>query len=585
MHRSVWVLAGLGAAAVLLAASATAATGSATHTRSAAIAAAPFAQSWAAVPRTAAARKAKSVLVFGMEQDINGFNILNANENQLWADITGVQPTMRGDYIIDNKGDYHLDLASSVVATKSSLTVTIRPDANWNWGGKKVPVTNKDLVYTWQQLINPNNQVSSNTGYINIGSYKLKGTKTVTFAWHTSCPSGTVAAGTCAVGPFADYRDLFGTVLPSAALAGQDFNTFWTNCVCGNDGKPVSDGPFLVTNYTKGQGVTLTSNPLWYGKKPGLKTVDFKIITDTNSEIQAMRGGEVDAIYPSPQTALSELKSQPGLVYSSIPGFTQEHWDINVAAPGNPLLRNLWMRQAIAMGMDRHSLIQALYGQIAPGLPPLNNLEWEIGTNAVPQFAKWAFAPKKALALLKAHCTGGPSVPTRNNTQYWTCGGQQASFNFNTTAGNQRRQTSAAIFTQQLAAIGIKLNVGFEPASVFFGTRLPAHNFDLGEYAWSGGPDPSGFDAIYLCGGGSNYKQYCNKKVDALITAGDGELNSAKRTADYQAAAAIMANDIAVIPLYSPPNILVYKSSVKGMQDSNNPTSEGPTWNVEQWHW
>jgi len=299
-----------------------------------------------------------------------------------------------------------------------------------------------------------------------------------------------------------------------------------------------------------------------------------------------MRGGEVDAIYPSPQTALSELKGQAGLVYSSIPGFTQEHWDINTAAPGNPLLRNPWMRQAIALGMDRHSLIQALYGQIAPGMKPLNNLEYEIGTNAIPQFAKWSFAPKKALALLKAHCTGGPSVPTRNNTAIWTCGGQQAAFNFYTTAGNQRRETSAAIFAQQLGAIGIKLNVTFEPANPnFFSTRLPAHNFDLAEYAWSGGPDPSGFDAIYLTGGGSNYKQYSNPKVDALIKAGDSELDATKRTADYENAAAIMTNDIPVIPLYSPPNILVYKSAVKGMQDSNNPTQEGPTWNVEQWHW
>ena len=86
----------------------------------------------------------------------------------------------------------------------------------------------------------------------------------------------------------------------------------WANCVCGNDGKPVSDGPFYMSNYTKGQGLTLKPNPTWYGKKPALKEVDFKLITDTNSEIQAMRGGEVDAINPSPQTALSQLVHQPG---------------------------------------------------------------------------------------------------------------------------------------------------------------------------------------------------------------------------------------------------------------------------------
>jgi peptide/nickel transport system substrate-binding protein len=571
MQRRLWLLAGVGAAVLLVAASATATTKVAGSAKSSTLAAAPFAQSWANVPRTPAARKAKSVLVFGAEQDITGFNVLNADENALWAQVTGISPTMRGAYIIDQNGDYHLDLASKVVATRTNLTITVRPDANWNWGGKKIPVTNKDLVYTWQQIVDPKNNNASTTGYDQIDSYKLVGSKTVVFHWKA---------------PFADYRDLFGLVLPSQALAGLDFNKFWSDCVCGNDGKPVSDGPFMLTNYTRGQGSTLKANPDWYGKKPGLAELDFKVITDTNSEIQAMRGGEVDAIYPSPQTALAQLKGQAGLTYSSLPGFTQEHVDIQVGPKGNPLLKQPWMRQAIALGINRHSLIVALYGQIAPGLKPLNNLEYEIGTNAIPHFAKWNAAPGKALALLKSHCTGGPSKPTRNNTAIWTCDGQKAEFRWGTTAGNQRRATSAAIFSQQLGAIGIKLDVQFEPANPnFFGQRLPGGDFDLAEYAWSGGPDPSGFDAIYETGGGSNYKNYSNKQVDALIKLGDAELNPTKRTAEYQKAAEIMANDIAVIPLYAPPNILVYKSAIKGMENSNNPTQEGPTWNAEEWHW
>jgi peptide/nickel transport system substrate-binding protein len=571
MQRRLWLLAGVGAAVLMIAASATATTKVAGSAKASSLAAAPFAQSWANVPRTSAARKAKDTLVFGAEQDITGFNVLNADENALWAQITGISPTLRGAYIIDEQGNYHLDLASKVTATKTSLTITIRPDAYWNWGGKKLPVTNQDVAYTWQQIVDPKNNNASTTGYDQITGFTLKGTKTVVFQWTK---------------PFADYQDLFGLILPKDALAGLDFNTFWSDCVCGNDGKPVADGPFMLTNYTRGQGSTLKSNPYWYGAKPGLKEIDFKVITDTNSEIQAMRGGEVDAIYPSPQTALAQLKSQSGLTYSSISGFTQEHIDFQFGPKANPLLHNLWFRQAVTLGINRHSLIQALYGQISPGQKPLNNLEYELGPKAIPHFAKWNSAPGKALALLKSHCTGGPSKPTRNNTAIWTCGGQKAEIRFNTTAGNQRRATSAAIFSQQLAAIGIKLDLGFEPANPnFFGQRLPANDYDLAEYAWSGGPDPSGFDAIYQTGGGSNYKLYSNKQVDALINAGDSELDPAKRTADYEKAAQIMANDIVVIPLYSPPNILVYKSAIKGMDKSNNPTQEGPTWNAEQWHW
>lgn len=577
MQKRLWLLAGVGAAVLMVAASATATTKVAGGSSAHSLAAAPFSQAWAHVPRTTAGRKAKSVLVFGMEQDITGFNLAQADQTAYWAAVTGETGIIRGNYLVDNKGDYHLDLASKVTATKTDLSITIRPDANWYWGGKKSPVTNADYVYTWQQFLDKNNSVASTTGYDQITGFTLKGTKTVVFHWKT---------------PFADYRDLFGYIYPSKALTGLQFNTFWADCVCGNDGQPISDGPFYVSNYTRGQGVTLKANPLWYGKKPGLAEVDFKLITDTNSEIQAMRGGEVDAINPSPQSALAQLVGQSGLTYSSIPGFIQEHWDFQFGAKGNPLLKAPWMRQAIAMGMDRHSLVKALYGSIAPGMKPLNNTIWELGTNAVPSFAKWSFAPKKALALLAKHCTGGPSKPTRNNTAFWTCAGTPATFRFDTTAGNQRRATSAAIFSQQLGAIGIKLNVGFHPANPnFFGQQLPSNDFDLAEYAWLGGVDPSGFDAIYQCVdttknlGGQNYKLYCNKKVDALLNAGDAELDPVKRIADYQQAATLVANDVAIIPLYASPSILVYKSAVKGMQDSNNPTQAGPTWNLEAWHW
>jgi ABC-type transport system substrate-binding protein len=285
---------------------------------------------------------------------------------------------------------------------------------------------------------------------------------------------------------------------------------------------------------------------------------------------------------------------QKNLVYSAVPSFTQEHWDIEVGPGGAPLLKKLYMRQAIAMGMNRPSLIKALYGGIAPGLKPLNNTFYEFGSPANGKFAyfkKYNFNPKKAIATLKSHgCTGGPSAPSSGNSKVWTCGGQKTEFHFDTTSRASRVQSSQ-IFKQQLMAVGIKIDVGIHDPADFFGTILPNANFDLGEYAWIGGPDPSGFDAIYQCYdaqknlGGSNYKRYCNKKVDSLIKKGETNFNPTKRTAQYQQAAKITSNEISVIPLYAPPQIFVYKKALQGASKSNNPTLEGPTWNLQSWHW
>ena len=68
------------------------------------------------------------------------------------------------------------------------------------------------------------------------------------------------------------------------------------------------------------------------------------------------------------------------------------------------------MRHAIMMGMDRKSLIKALYEDIAPGLQPLNSLLFYPNDDADyrTDFNKWNYNPTKALALLKQHCTRRP---------------------------------------------------------------------------------------------------------------------------------------------------------------------------------
>ena len=96
MQRRLWLLVGAAVAVMVLAISATATTKVAGSKRGAALAAAPFAQAWANVPRTTAGRKAKDVLVFGGEQDPAGFNGLQATQSSFWAVMEGNTPIIRG---------------------------------------------------------------------------------------------------------------------------------------------------------------------------------------------------------------------------------------------------------------------------------------------------------------------------------------------------------------------------------------------------------------------------------------------------------------------------------------------------------
>src|SRR4029079_14051861 len=89
MLRCIATIAGAALAVMIIASSATAVSRNAATGSSATMAAAPFAESWANVPRTPAARKAKSVLVFGQEQDILGFNTCQADQKATFAGRNG----------------------------------------------------------------------------------------------------------------------------------------------------------------------------------------------------------------------------------------------------------------------------------------------------------------------------------------------------------------------------------------------------------------------------------------------------------------------------------------------------------------
>jgi len=584
MHRRLWLLAGAAAATILLVAtSATATTKVAGSAKGAESAAAPFSQAWAQVPRTTAGRKAKSILVFGEEQDINGFNVDLSCCNQLAGNFLGAAETLRGAFVQNEKGLWVKDLVSSASATKTSLTYVIKPNANWYWGGKKLPVTYKDFVYTLQQIDNPNNDLAGRTGYnqIDTKNWTHKGLNQITFHWKTtSCTSDFPC------GPYANWQSIFSGLYPAAALAGQDFNKIWTDCICGSDGKPVSNGPFYLSTYTKGQGTTLKANPFWAGKKPGLAEVDFKIITDTNTEVQAMRGGEVDAISPTFGSNLLPLKSTPGLVYNQIPGYYFEHLEFReTKGSSNPLLRAPWMRQAISLGIDRAGIIKTVYGDLAGNTKPLNNiLFYSSDAEYKPDFQQWDFNPNKALALLKKHCTGGPTAVSQSNTSTWTCSGYPAKFRYTWTASNATRTTQEAIIKQELKSIGISVVNNPLPANVVFGPNgIPSGNYDLADFAWVTSPDPAGFVPVWGCKGESNYLNYCNRKATALLEKSNSTLDPKARRALFQQADKLFANDIPTIPMYSRPNPLIWKSNLLGLK--NNASLTGFAWNLDQWHW
>jgi peptide/nickel transport system substrate-binding protein len=546
MHRRrLWLLAG-----ALLAAPAIAATGSARVNGS----------------DSASAGKA-GTLVFGAEQgggpDWCLNLILDVDCNAFW-NVVFQTPVIRGAFLVTPDFKYKPDLISRYKLQTRPMRVTyyIRANARWSDG---VQVTGKDWRFTWQTATNPKYKEHIDPlGWEDIRSVTGNG-KVVKVTFKKN---------------FAAWRGLFNYVLPQHALAGTDMLTVWNDCICNpkKDNAPISNGPFLLTRFDRGSGITLTKNRRgWYGKPAKLDSIVFRFITNTNSEIQAIRSGEVDAIYPQPQLALADLRGQAGLRVVTHLGLQWEHIQIQQGTKGNPLAKQKWLRQALITSLNRSAAARALYGTLNPRVGVLNSVSRLTNerTYNPKHFNKWNYNPAKVNQMMNAHnCSkGGDGI--------FRCGGTKVSFDFASTTGNALRALAFTIFQDQAQRAGIELRNGFVPAGTLFGSKLPAHDFDLAMFTQIVTTDPHYVVSTFSCGSPSNYMEYCNRTVTNLLGRSDRELNDAKRLALVNRAGAIMGNDVPVIPLFQRPTYFVFKTSVKGMVD--NPTSQGPSFNAESW--
>jgi peptide/nickel transport system substrate-binding protein len=516
-------------------------------------------------------------VVFGAEQEPSILNPDLIGGDAFWG-LQIISPVLPAAYRLYPDFTIRPEAVSSAAVTsKNPFTVTfnIKKNAKWMDG---TPISGNDFLFTAQTMTNPANKVLSTDGWDLIDLAKSKvsnGGKTVKVVFTK---------------PFEPWKLLFttGGILPKKDLEGADFNKVFQNDFNSpKTGKPISGGPFYMPSggWVHGQQATLLANPKFWGPKPHLSRLVYRFLPDTNTTVEEIKGGTVDVIYPAPDVFLVPLRSSKTISQQIGQGPIYEHLDFNMGYKdkGNPLLKNLWVRQAIAYGIDRDGLNKALFVStgIAPKLKTLNSVV--ITSNSPyykPVFAKWKHNSTKAEALLKSHgCTkGGDGI--------YSCGGQRASFRFGYRAGIALRQRTFEIFQAQLKDIGIEITPDATPQ--FNSTNVPAGDYDLAIYAWVGTPDiVSGTSNIYECRndtsnlGQQNTTGWCNAAATKALEQASNTFDLKVQASLVNKAIAQMANDLNTIPLYQRPTALVYRNQVHGLKE--NPTNEGPVWNVGTW--
>jgi peptide/nickel transport system substrate-binding protein len=121
-------------------------------------------------------------------------------------------------------------------------------------------------------------------------------------------------------------------------------------------------GPYTLTQFTLGQQYTAKAYPGWWGTPPFYKTVVFKLVPDSGSQVLQLKGGDLDVLHQQPITTLDSFKGNPGFQVLEFPVFLKTWIHVN---PNRAPFNNAAVRQALGQAINRDTITKTFFGSYA----------------------------------------------------------------------------------------------------------------------------------------------------------------------------------------------------------------------------
>jgi len=370
-----------------------------------------------------------------------------------------------------------------------------------------------------------------------------------------------------------------------------DFYSGGTNSDHGfaglNLANDLSAGPYMIQSADGKADTVLVRNPKWWGNAAGPAKIDVRTNRDDQSAYQQLQNKEIQVAGGQADAQVAQEVKASGGQYTLITGIgvTFEHLDYQAA---NPVFKKYpELRTAFSDCVNRQDIITKVVADVDPDIKPLG-MTLFLPTEAAYEDHYTNTGHGDEAAAKQVLTAAGW---TMGSNGYMQKAGQTATITIGHKTNARRTSTVQAIQAECKPA-GIQIQDFTSDG--FNGKNLPAGDYQVALFAWTGSPFKSGFDSIYQTKGGAlggaNYQGYTNTKVDALLAQADGELDYAKRVTELQQADQLIAKDGFTLPLFTLPEYGVTDGTVKAIQQdgskvdiSDNEASSGILWNAFAW--
>jgi peptide/nickel transport system substrate-binding protein len=332
------------------------------------------------------------------------------------------------------------------------------------------------------------------------------------------------------------------------------FNGGWKT-LQGHDGW--FSGPFKLGSYDlTNQIITLVANDQWWGDKPKLDRVIFRVVPDeavpaayVNNEIDAFDIGiNADALARATAVTTGDIRKAAG------PNW--RHITLNQNAG---LLTDKTIRQAVLMSLDRSAIASSDLAGLNYDASVLNN---HVFLNNQAQYKDLAKETGLGFDKEKAKTMLDQAGWVVGSDGFRAKGGKTLEITFTTLTGVKVSENEGQAFQSQLKDAGIKVTIT-PVASKDFGTTLSQHSFQAIAFTWVGTQFPyPALNQFFNPKSDSDYSGYNNTDVNALIAKVSTEMDQTKRDDYVLQAEKQIWTDVQIIPLYQRPDQWAVKSTL-----------------------